>query len=368
MTRTNPLTVAFAIAMIGFILLIVGTAIGRLIEDRWRWVLLACALLGGTAQAQQLPPQIALQQLGHELFFDKSLSALGNISCASCHNPDIRYGYSDRLRVAVGLPGVAGAPLGIVGLRNTMGLLRVAHKENKLAFRDGRVDGLYRQCLAASTDPRVMGQPNVQSLVAQAAKNQRYQRLSQAAYAKPLDESIVRAALVAFIKGLNYEDLPADRLAAGLPIEVPDSVRRGWALAQKWCVSCHIPGNDWTDDEFHNIGISLRSGSNDRGRGLITGNPADDYAFITPTLAGCPHNPPYMHDGSLETLEQVVYYKASGGVYMARDGSHKRDRLIDPRIKRISLNRQEADDVVAWLKLAMQDPTKYPERKDPHQR
>ena len=161
----------------------------------------------------------------------------------------------------------------------------------------------------------------------------------------------MRLCLVAFLATIQSDDAPADRLAQivgrrltaegsheealstpcrPLPtaLAISESAVRGWLTFEAHCTSCHRPDTDWRDDVAHNTGISARSASSDRGRGKITANPADDFAWATPTLRNVIHTAPYMHDGSLATLDDVVTYYNDGGVYV-RGGRFERGRGVD---------------------------------------
>jgi cytochrome c peroxidase len=288
------------------------------------------------------------------------------ICCADCHNPDPKFGWSDGRKLAVGDFGNPNAPLGILGLRNSRTLINCGALENRLCWGDGRTDGLFNQCMTAVQDPRVGAMPSVQAVVDRINAKAKYRELALAAYGSPtISEGQLRDCMVAFLKTIRSDDLPADRLAAGLPVNLPAGALRGGELFKIHCTSCHNPATDWRDYEFHNIGIAARSQSTDTGRGAVTNNPADNYAFATPTLREVAKHQPFMHDGSLPTLVDVAAFKGAGGRFKL-DGQIKRDPNTDERIKSINLNADQQADVVDFLELAFQNPpSKYPYRKEP---
>lgn len=310
----------------------------------------------------------AQARLGYEVFFDRDVCSLRRtICCADCHRPDPHFGWSDGLVVAVGDYGNPNAPLGILGIRNTRTLVSCYALEYRLVWGDGRTQGLLSQCMTATQDPRVGAMPSVQAVVDRINAKPHYVSLIQAAFplVPKLTEARLQECMVAFLKTIRSDDLPADRLAAGLSTHLPAGALRGWDIFKLHCTSCHQPENDWRDYKFHNVGIASRSRSSDTGRGAVTGQAADNYKFATSTLRECGKTQPYMHDGSLPTLKDVVALFGAGGRFML-DGEVRRDPNIDERIKAISLNASQQSDVADFLELAFQNPPeKYPYREKP---
>lgn len=320
------------------------------------------------AQSPKIPPVKAAEQLGYELFFDAEvLSVDGTMSCASCHIPDPKFGYSDGRKIAVGRINAQGSPLGLLGVRNTRTLINVAGIEDGLQDSDGRLKGVMQSCVQAVTDPLVLGHASIDDMVARAARRPRYQELARLAYGSPgVTDTRLRSSLVYFLRKLRSDDLPADRLAAGIKVDLPESALRGWQVFQRHCTVCHAPENDWRDEDFHNIGISSRSLSSDRGRGAITGNASDNFSFATPTMREIVKTGPYMHDGSLKSLDDVVGYFAYGGIYR-RNGQLLRDPAIDPLVAPIRYSKREAADLKDFLELGFQGEN-YPFFDDPHKK
>ncbi|HEY1599700.1 MAG TPA: cytochrome c peroxidase [Pirellulales bacterium] len=309
--------------------------------------------------------EAARVRLGYEIYFDAGVLSLeGTMSCASCHKPDPKFGYSDGLRVAIGQRGAAGSGLGLLGVRNVPSLVNVGDKYGHACNADGRA-GLGNACLQAVADPLVLGMPSVAAAVDRANTRERYRQLSRIAFGhETLSEKEFRACVVAFLKTLRSDDLPADRLAKGLPTALPPAPLRGWKIFQTHCVSCHQPENGWRDFKYHNVGIASRSRSSDRGRGAVTNVASDDFCFATPSLAECAKSPPYMHDGSLKTLADVVAFFGAGGRYIV-NGRVLRDPDIDPEVAAIELGAAQQADLVSFLELGFQG-AGYPYRENPH--
>ncbi len=341
----------------------------------WRVVflllLLLLAWLCSFARGQQvaISREAAKEQLGYELFFDAGvLSLQGTVSCATCHNPDPLKGWSDGLKVAVGARNTSGARLGLVGVRNTPSIIGAGRRKDKLQDRDGRARSLYAQTLQAVTDPLVCGMPSVAAVVERINLRPRYRYLASIAYGTlGITEAQLRECLVAFVSSIDSRDLPADKLYRGEETGLPDSAIRGWQVFQIHCIECHDPENAWQNDKFHNLGISARSRSTDTGRGAVTQDPRDNFKFRTPSLIEFPRTPPYMHDGSLKTIEEVVGYFQFGGRFSV-NGQVFRANGIDPSVAKITFTNAEAADLVDFLTLGFQNsPDKYPFRPNPHE-
>lgn len=312
-----------------------------------------------------ISPEAAKRQIGCLEFFDKNFSITGKMSCATCHNPDRKLGWGDGLDCLVGARGatVLGNyyELGIPGIRNTMSVINCFTRKDKPCWRDGRTEGLYYQCWAATADQQVLGMPTYQSVVDRMNQQPRYRELTKIAFGVDLiSEQQARVCMVEFLCTIRWENLPCDRLAAGLKTEMPPSVVRGFKVFDKHCTVCHQPDNDWQDDLYHNIGIASKG---DIGRQGVTGLAADRNAFRTSDIRGVCRTAPFMHDGSFKSIERVVRYKGGGGRYFVGTQGY-RDPNIDPLIAKISLTEQEILDCTAFLELATQDEN-YPFVEDP---
>ena len=263
------------------------------------------------ARPSSLPSQAGNPQsagkiaLGERLFNDPVLSADGKVSCASCH--DRRLGFTDgetRGR------GVTGRRL----QRHTPTLWNLAWAP--LLFWDGRAASLEEQARGPIEHPDEMGE-KIERVVARLANSNDYQAAFAAVFGAALpDEPLISArtltmALAAFERTLVSPPTAFDRWVAGDPVALSPSQIRGFELftGKGRCSACHS-GFSFTDHGFYDIGLPGR----DPGRGPILGVPAADFAFKTPTLRELVWTAPYMHDGSLATLDDVVRHYEHGGV------------------------------------------------------
>ncbi|MBI1874164.1 MAG: c-type cytochrome, partial [Acidobacteria bacterium] len=138
-------------------------------------------------------------------------------------------------------------------------------------------------------------------------------------------------------------DAPFDRYINGEVAALSDQERRGLQLfrSKANCAACHV-GPTFTDERFHNTGIAWRDGAiRDEGRFAVSGNPLDHGAFKTPTLREIARSAPYMHDGSLATLDAVVDFYSDGG---------RQNPGIDPEIHPLHLSVEEKQALVAFLR------------------
>jgi cytochrome c peroxidase len=247
------------------------------------------------------PPSPEKIVLGQHLFEDKALSATGTIACASCHDP--------RLAFADGEPtgkGVTGKRLA----RHTPSLWNAAF--SPLLFWDGRAASLEDQVRFPVEHADEMGS-SLEAAAQRLAKDASY----RAAFAMAFPESpaisplTVAHALAAYERTLVSPPTRFDAWVAGKADALTESEVRGFRLftGRARCISCHV-GFDFTDHNFYDIGLP----GTDRGRGKEIGLPAADHAFKTPTLRELAWTAPYMHDGSLATLEEVVRHYEKGGV------------------------------------------------------
>jgi cytochrome c peroxidase len=292
-----------------------------------------------------LPPTQEQIAMGKELFFDKSLSIDQTQSCASCHHPE--NAFADPRSVSL---GVAGA----LGRRNAPSVINAAFLD-ELSW-DGHNSSLETQALEAITSPVEMALPR-SAIVARVEP--RYGTRLRRAFGTVSAESVARA-LADYQRSLVAADSPFDRfIFAGDQNAISQSAKAGFRLflRQGRCIQCHTMRCDdchpfgghtafFTNQRFHNLGIGfnaqavLAAGA-DRGREEVTGNAADHGAFKTPSLRNVALTAPYMHDGSLATLEDVVEHYNKGGNPNAN---------LDPEIKPLHLTEQEKRDLVAFLR------------------
>ncbi|MCH2106083.1 MAG: right-handed parallel beta-helix repeat-containing protein [Planctomycetes bacterium] len=297
-----------------------------------------------------------LYELGNMLFFDPILSGDNETSCAHCHHPNL--GFADGRETAMGFGGEGvgperegGVPLG----RNTPTLWNAVYSHRQ--FWDGRAADLAEQAAGPITDPKEMGQ-DPEELVEELSAIPEYVSLFERVFGEGgLSFENVTRAIAAFEEQLTSQDSRFDRYARGDREALNDSERRGLAVFRSLktrCFECHnLP--TFANPEFKVIGVPPREGGEpDLGRGAIAGE-AYNHAFKVPTLRNIELTAPYMHNGSLETLEDVVDFYADGG----GRGRGFDIPQIDDKIRRFDLSWSERQDLVAFLR-ALTDESRLP--------
>jgi cytochrome c peroxidase len=226
---------------------------------------------------------------------------------------------------------------GAMGLRNSPTLGNVAYHGS--FFRDGGVPTLERQVLAPVHDPVEMDH-DITLVAEQLREVEPYRTLSMKAYARALDPYVITRAIASYERTLISGWSRYDRYLQGQAEALSDAEIRGLALFNSErlnCTACHS-GFDLSDHDFHNVGQYMTYA--DSGRARITLNPGDNGKFKTPTLRNVAMTAPYMHDGSLATLSQVIDLFASGG--LPHPGR-------DPEMQSFVLSQEEKDDLIAFL-------------------
>ncbi len=281
------------------------------------------------------PTTEAKVALGRALFFDPRLSADGTVSCASCHDP--ARAFTDGRPVAIGIGGRAGT-------RNTPTILNRALRAGRETplFFDGRAATLEAQVLVPLAHPLEMGSPPDRAAAAIAAVPG-YAPLFAAAFGDPaVDVARLARAIAAFERTLVSGDSALDRFQIGGAWDAlsPAALEgRALFLGKAGCVECH-GGYNLTDERFHNLGVGMDAPSPDLGRFLVTGKDEDRGAFKTPTLRDVARTAPYMHDGSLPTLAEVVDFYDRGGTP---------NPWLDPDMAPLGLTVAERAALVAFL-------------------
>jgi parallel beta-helix repeat protein len=285
-------------------------------------------------------------ELGRLLFFDPVLSANNDMSCATCHNPDL--GFTD------GLPQAVGANDETLG-RSAMSLWNVAYNTN--FFWDGRALTLEEQSDTPLTAENEMA-ASPDEIEAELRAIPEYVDLFEAAFGSTdsVTYANVQAALAAFERTLITNDSPFDRYATGDVNALTPAQRRGLAIfrsAGTRCFECHAAPT-FSDDSFSVTGVPTLEGQvHDAGRLEIESTSLDG-AFKAPTLRNIALTAPYMHNGAFATLEEVVDFYAKGG---GRDDGVEN---VDIHVLGFELTDQEKADLVAFM-YALTDESNVPE-------
>jgi len=281
------------------------------------------------------PPVPERVRLGRWLFYDTRLSGDGTVSCATCHVPE--RAFSNDRRVATGVGGHTG-------VRKTPSFINSAHTFVNRFGWDGRARSLEEQSLRPVESPAEMAS-TTQGMVATLSRIAGYAPYFRRTFGDPaITRWRVAAALADYQRTRLSGNSAWDRWQQGDVQALSPSARRGWDLftGDAQCSRCHF-GPNLTDGAFHNSGIGWDPASErftDEGRGAITGRPGDRGAFKTPTLRDVARHPPYMHDGSLPTLRDVILFYERGGV---------RNPHIDPQIRPVHLAPADIDALVDFL-------------------
>jgi cytochrome c peroxidase len=250
-------------------------------------------------------------ELGKRLFADKRLSADGSVACVSCHDPQLAFG--DRHPLAV-------------GIRRQTGTRRAPRLVNrgygKSFFWDGRAQTLEQQVLQPIANPLEMASS-----------------AHDAAARVGIAEADLRDALAGYVRTILSGNSAFDRYMAGDASAMNAAEQLGLRLftGKAGCSTCHV-GPNFTDERFHNTGAGQ---SNDPGRAAVSGREEDRGAFKTPSLRDAASTPPYMHDGSLATLDDVIEFYDQG----RRTGAQ-----LDPEIRPLHLTAAEKAALASFLR------------------
>jgi cytochrome c peroxidase len=268
--------------------------------------------------------------LGRRLFFDPVLSVDRSIACASCHDP--AHGFADTQAKSEGVHGRRT-------LRNAPTLYNRVLGE---AFMwDGKAATLEEQVLQPISNELEMDLA-VGEAVARLAADNSYRAEFKAAFDGHPSEELLAKALTAFVARLLYGDSPVDRFRDGEHDALTPEERGGmWFFESRGnCWKCHA-GQNFSDEDFHTTGVGLDEQKLEDGRFAVTGDDADRGAFKTPTLRGLTETGPYMHDGSLATLEEVVEFYRKGPA----EGVHH-----DPDFAPLDMSEKDAANLAAFLR------------------
>ena len=283
--------------------------------------------LGLQEQAAYIPDDNPLTAdkiaLGKQLFWDKRWSRNGTVDCVSCHEP--AHGWADPRRMSLrwdGKPTTRHSPT----LVN-----RLFSEEQQWS---GTRKSLEDQALRSSDQSPELLVKNLGPIVG-------YQQQFQKVFGTGVTPEGVAKAIAAYERTILSGNAPYDRFRAGDQSALSPAARRGLALfeGKASCKPCHV-GFNFTDESYHNLGVGMDKDKPDLGRHTATKREEHHGAFKTATLRDVAKRPPYMHDGSLDTLADVVAFYNRGGVP---------NKWLSGEIKPLDLTAAEQADLVAFL-------------------
>jgi cytochrome c peroxidase len=318
---------------------------------------------------QAVTPKVLL---GRDLFFDKSLSLNRTVSCATCHDPASAFASRETLSI-----GVENR----IGTRNAPTVLNSAF--SKSYFWDGRAMSLEQQVKQPLLNAREMGMPNERALVERVASIREYRsRFRQVFPHQAISIETIASAIAAFERTLVSDNAPFDEFIRGNRKAITEVQKMGWELfkGKASCIDCHLHNRStqlFHDFKFHNTGIRANDTSadelrqraekiqsdhglrgldssllahnalfSDLGRFLVTRDAKDIGAFKTPTLRDVELTGPYMHDGSLKTLMDVVRFYNQGGGH---------NPMLDEKVRPLNLTEEEMGHIVEFLRSLTSD-------------
>jgi len=302
-------------------------------------------------------------ELGRKLFNDTRLSADDTVSCATCH--DAAMGFTDRLATSKGIRDQFGR-------RNAPTVLNAMFLDSQ--FLDGRAATLEEQAKLPPVNPIEMGMKDGAAVVQKVAAIPEYREAFQKVFGRPVNYDDIGRAIAAFERTVVSGEAPIDRFVRGDAGALTPAQRRGWTLfnGKGRCNTCHGFNPTYplfTDNQFHNVGtaadksdfndlakraesalqkgdmeeidrMALETEFSELGRFLVTRNRFDIGAFKTNHLRDIVLTSPYMHDGSLPTLWDVIDHYNKGG---------EANPFLDGGIQRLGLTEAEIDDLVELL-------------------
>jgi cytochrome c peroxidase len=292
------------------------------------------------------PPNPASVRLGRWLFYDTRLSGDNTVSCATCHRPE--HAFSEPTPVSTGIRGQKGT-------RKAPTFINQAVTLQPHFFWDGRAESLEDQALGPIANPIEMGSNHV-SMIETLSRVHGYKPYFEEVFGSDeITKDRVAKAIADYERTRVSGNAPYDRWRAKRDQRaVSDQAKLGHDLFfdKAGCSSCHL-GSNFTDSAFHNLGIGWDPKTQtfaDEGRFVVTKNPADRGAFKTPTLREVTKRAPYMHDGSIATLREVVELYSTGAVDNPWLDQRMKAQRQDPQVRRQRLlTDAEIDALVAFL-------------------
>lgn len=238
---------------------------------------------------------------GKQLFFDKRLSHNNQISCASCHRPD--KAFTDGLPKSIGVNGR-------VAMRNAPSLLNSAYSQAYMY--DAEVKTLEMQALVPIQDHLEMAS-SMKEVLEKLRKDSDYRQLAKSVFNRELDAFVITRALSAYERSLISRNSRFDHYRSGRKDALTKNELAGWKLFSEklYCTQCHS-GPDFTNYRAMSNGLYADYGA-DEGRYRINGLETERGTFKVPGLRNVSLTAPYMHDGSMQTLREVILHYSKGG-------------------------------------------------------
>ena len=276
------------------------------------------------------PPESGDGGAGRALFFDPILSHDRRLACAGCHDPE--RAFTDGRARSVGV-------FGRVGTRSVPTLVNRAY--GRSFFWDGRTSSLEEQVLQPIQDPKEMDMA-LSDVVVRLRRDRAYSARFQARFGRIPTHVDLANALASYVRTILSGDAPIDRHMNGELDALSAQARHGLRIFRSKgnCTSCHL-GPTFTDERFHNTGVAWQDGELlDQGRYQVTGKEEDRGAFKTPTLREVARTAPYMHAGSLATLEDVIGFYDRGG---------NPNPYLDAELRPLKLTFEEKQALITFL-------------------
>jgi cytochrome c peroxidase len=292
--------------------------------------------IDSTFEELEDPPTPETVRLGRWLFYDTRLSEDETISCATCHRPE--HAFSEPTPVSTGIDGQKGT-------RKAPSFVNLAWTIFPHFFWDGRAASLEEQAKGPITNPIEMGMDSHDLAIDRLRGLEGYAPYFEQAFGDPeITIDRVAKAIADYERTRMSGNSPYDRFQAGDETAMTEEARLGFDLFfnKGKCNQCHF-GQNLTDNRFHNLGVGWDEEKKefaDVGRYEISGNMEDMGAFKTPGLREVTKHAPYMHDGSIETLEEVMIHYNVGGILNPH---------LSPKMEMLDLTPEEIDALVAFM-------------------
>lgn len=262
---------------------------------------------------------------GKLLFFDKRLSKNNEVSCASCHQP--QKAFTDGLTKSRGVGGETA-------MRNSPSLLNSAYFKSYMY--DGEIKNLEQQVLVPIQDHLEMGS-SMKEVLQKLSKDAKYNQLAKSVFNRELDAYVITRAISTYERSLISQNSKFDQYRAGAKGVLNANEIAGWLLFSEklYCTKCHA-GAHFTNYKVLSNGLYSDYGI-DQGRFRINGLEKEKGAFKVPSLRNVSLTAPYMHDGSIRTLREVILHYSKGGATFSNKSS-----IIKPfKVSELEINQLE---------------------------